>query len=99
MLDDVLSTLEPPEDDAGVERARALCEVAAHVTGRDDRIGPGDRLAAARVVVDRWQAYWAVYRADFVADAGLDPGRRHGLETALRQVGVRGRHPPLRVQP
>jgi peptide/nickel transport system permease protein len=71
VLDDVLSALEPPGDEAGVARARALIEVAAHVTGRDDRIGAGAGIAAARVVVDRWQAYWAVYRADFVADAGL----------------------------
>jgi peptide/nickel transport system permease protein len=70
-LDDVLSALEPPGDDAGVARARALVEVAAHVTGRDDRIGPGEGLDGARAAVDRWQAYWAVYRCDFVADAGL----------------------------
>jgi ABC-type dipeptide/oligopeptide/nickel transport system permease component len=71
VLDDVLAALEPPEDEAGVARARALVEVAAHVTGRDDRIGPDDGLDAARAAVDRWQQWWAVYRSDFVADAGL----------------------------
>src|SRR5262249_43171936 len=71
VLDDVLAALEPPRDAAGIAAARALVEVAAHVTGRDDRIAPGDDLEAARSVVDRWQAYWAVYRSDFVADTGL----------------------------
>ena len=71
VLDDVLAALEPPADEASIPRARALIDVAAHVTGRDDRLAPSDDLAAARASVDRWQAYWAVYRADFVADTGL----------------------------
>jgi ABC-type dipeptide/oligopeptide/nickel transport system permease component len=71
VLDDVLGALTPPRDVAGATRARALIEVAAHVTGRDDRLAPGDDVAAARACVERWQAYWSVYRSDFVADSGL----------------------------
>lgn len=71
VLDDVIGALEAPRDAAGVRRARALVEVAAHVTGRDDRIAPGDDIGAARASVERWQAYWSVYRSDFVADTGL----------------------------
>jgi ABC-type dipeptide/oligopeptide/nickel transport system permease component len=71
VLDDVLAALEPPRDARGVAAARALVEVAAHVTGRDDRIAPGDDLETAASVVDRWQAFWAVYRSDFVADTGV----------------------------
>jgi len=71
VLDDVLGALEAPRDAAGVARARALVDVAAHVTGRDDRVPPGDDLAAARAAVERWQQFWAVYRTDFVADTGL----------------------------
>jgi ABC-type dipeptide/oligopeptide/nickel transport system permease component len=71
VLDDVLGALEPPRDAAGVARARALIEVAAHVTGSADRIAPDADLDAARASVDRWQAFWAVYRADYVADTGV----------------------------
>lgn len=66
-LDDVLTALAPPVDSASLLRARALIEIAAHVTGRDDLIAPGDDLAAARACVDRWTAYWTVYRSDFVS--------------------------------
>lgn len=66
-LDDVLTALAPPTDSASLLRARALTEIAAHVTGRDDPIAPGDDLAAARACVDRWKAFWSVYRSDFVS--------------------------------
>lgn len=81
VLDDVLGALAPPQDEAGVRRARALVEVAAHVTGRDDRISPVDDVATARAVVDRWQAYWSVYRSDFVSDTGLAKVAGMVLET------------------
>ncbi|APR75195.1 Oligopeptide transport system permease protein OppB [Minicystis rosea] len=81
VLDDVLGALEPPRDAASVTRARALVDVAAHVTGRDDRISPGDGVAAARACVERWQAYWLVYRSDFVTDAGLSRVAGMALET------------------
>ena len=69
-LDDVLAALRVPTDRAEVDRARALTDLAAHVTGRDDRISPSDDLESARACVERWQAYWAVYRSDFVAFTG-----------------------------
>ncbi|MFT3771293.1 MAG: ABC transporter permease [Minicystis sp.] len=81
VLDDVLGALAPPQDVAGVARARALVEVAAHVTGRDDRIAPGDDVVAARACVDRWHAYWSVYRSDFVSDTGLPRVADMVLET------------------
>jgi ABC-type dipeptide/oligopeptide/nickel transport system permease component len=81
VLDDVIAALEPPRDEAGVRRAQALVEVAAHVTERDDRILPGDGLEAARACVDRWQAFWMVYKADFTPGAGLDRVAWMVLET------------------
>lgn len=69
-LDDVLGALRVPTDRAEIDRARVLTDVAAHVTGRDDRISPGDDGDAARACVERWQTYWAVYRSDFIALTG-----------------------------
>lgn len=87
-LDNVLGALRVPHDRASVERARALIDVAAHATDRDDRIALGDDLAAARACVERWQAYWAVYRSDFVAFTG--PGRLAAvlLETRYGKWGL-----------
>ncbi len=82
VLDDVLGALEPPRDDAGIRRAAALIDVAAHVTGRDDRILPTDKLDAALACVDRWQSFWAVYRGDYTFDAGL--GRVAGMVLETR---------------
>jgi ABC-type dipeptide/oligopeptide/nickel transport system permease component len=81
VLDDVLGALEVPGDDDGVARARSLVDVAAHVSGRDDRIAPGGDLAAARACVERWQAYWSVYRGDFTDDTGLARVAAMVLET------------------
>ena len=72
-LDNVLTALREPGDHASIERARALIDVAAHATGREDRIARGDDLASARACVERWRSYWTVYRSDFVAFTG--PGR------------------------
>jgi len=69
-LDDVLGVLRLPDDRAEIDRARVLIDVAAHVTGRDDRIALAEDREAARACVERWQAYWAVYRSDFVAFTG-----------------------------
>ncbi len=77
----MLSALEVPQDEAGVRRARALLDVAAHVTGRDDRILRGDKVEAARACVDRWQSFWTVYRGDFTADVGVGRVAAMALET------------------
>ncbi len=87
-LDNVLGALRAPHDHASVERSRALIDVAAHVTGRDDRIALGDDLATARACVERWQTYWNVYRSDFVAFTG--PARLAAvlLETRYGKWGL-----------
>ncbi|AUX21366.1 uncharacterized protein SOCEGT47_018480 [Sorangium cellulosum] len=69
-LQPVLAALQPPRDAATLERARALADVAAHVTEIDDRIGPGDDLEAARACVTRWKSFWNVYRSDFEVFTG-----------------------------
>ncbi|MDC3955901.1 ABC transporter permease subunit [Polyangium jinanense] len=66
VLEDVLGALEHPTDAASFERARALVDIAAHVTGRDDRISPGDDHETARACVERWGSFWMVYKNDFV---------------------------------
>jgi ABC-type dipeptide/oligopeptide/nickel transport system permease component len=69
-LEHVLGALSAPRDEASIEHARALVEIAAHVTGSTDRIGPGDALDKARACVERWQKFWAVYSSDFVTMSG-----------------------------
>jgi ABC-type dipeptide/oligopeptide/nickel transport system permease component len=81
VLDDVLAALALPEDDTGVRRARALVDVASQVTGRGDRILPGDDLPTARACVERWQAFWTVYRSDYTSDAGIGRIAAMVLET------------------
>jgi len=81
VLDDVIAEMTPPEDAASVRRARALTEVAAHVTGRDDAIPEGASIEDARAAVARWHAFWSVYRGDFTSDGGLDRMAGSVLET------------------
>lgn len=81
ILDDVLAALEIPSDGASLARARALVDVAAHVTGRDERIAPGDDLERARECVERWRAYWIVYRSDFIVVTGASRVAAMVLET------------------
>ena len=108
VLDDVLGALEVPRDEAGIRRAAALIEVAAHVTGRPDRILPGDGLDAARAAVERWQSFWTVYRADYTTDAGVDRvawmvlETRYGkwaFEAVTHRFGRTARRAPIRRDP
>lgn len=69
-LEHVLLALQPPTDPASLQQARSLIDIAAHVTGSSDRIEPGDNLDQARAVVDRWRAFWNVYRSDFTVFTG-----------------------------
>lgn len=71
VLEDILAALEEPYDAASFERTRALVEIAAHVTGRDERIAPSDDYATASHCVQRWRAYWLVYENDFITVDGL----------------------------
>jgi ABC-type dipeptide/oligopeptide/nickel transport system permease component len=81
VLEDVIAALPEVRDETDARRAQALVEVAAHVTGRDDRIRSEDGLDAARACEERWQTYWLVYRGDFTADAGLERAAAMVLET------------------
>ncbi|MCC6552895.1 MAG: ABC transporter permease subunit [Polyangiaceae bacterium] len=80
-LDQVMDALEPPRDAAGFVQARALVDLAAGVTERDDRIAPGDDLETARACVDRWKAFWTVYRGDFSVFTGPSRVAAMVLET------------------
>ncbi len=71
VLEDIMAALEHPYDTASFERTRALIDIAAHVTKRDDRISPGEDYATAIECVERWRAYWLVYENDFVTVDGL----------------------------
>ncbi len=97
VLEDILGALERPADAASFERSRALIEIAVHVTGREDRIAPGDDYETARACVERWTSFWLVYRNDFVTLDG--PSRiaaivletRYGkwaLGAVTRRLGV-----------
>jgi ABC-type dipeptide/oligopeptide/nickel transport system permease component len=81
VLEPVLEALARPQNQADLDQARALLDVAAHVTGRDDRIAPGDSLERAGDVVDRWKEFWNVYRSDFVAVTGMERITAIVLET------------------
>jgi len=81
ILDDVLGALDAPIDAPSLTRARALVDVAAHVTGRDDRIAQGDDLDQAGAVVERWRAYWIVYRSDYTVVTGASRVAAMVLET------------------
>ncbi len=65
VLPAVMGRLEPPWDDESTDVARALVDVLAHVTGRDDRIAQGASLKDARACVGRWHEFWLVYETDF----------------------------------
>ena len=65
VIEHIVATLEPPTDPASLGSARALVDILAHVTERDDRIRPDADLTTARACVDRWLAFDAVYGADY----------------------------------
>jgi ABC-type dipeptide/oligopeptide/nickel transport system permease component len=80
-LDSVFEALVAPTDDASMDQARALADIASHVTGRDDRIAPGDDRESAAATVERWQSFWTVYRSDFVVLSGTGRAAAMVLET------------------
>lgn len=71
VLDPVQEALELPDSEAGVEQARTLVALMAHVTGRNDVIAQGDSVESARATVERWRKFWSVYKSDFVPITGL----------------------------
>jgi ABC-type dipeptide/oligopeptide/nickel transport system permease component len=106
-LEALVARLPQPEDAADVEVARALVEVLAHATGRDDRVPPGASVAQARAVVERWRAYWFVYGTDYRTLDGAGRASALVLETrygkwayaVVTSFGADGQAPPalLRV--
>lgn len=70
VIEHVIAALAPPEDASSLASARALVDILADVTEREDRIRPGADLEAARACVDRWLAFHAVYGVDFRALSG-----------------------------
>jgi ABC-type dipeptide/oligopeptide/nickel transport system permease component len=81
VLDDLLAAIDLPVSVADLPRLRPLVEIAAHVTGRDDRIPAADDLDAARACVFRWKRFWAVYRSDFIPLTGAARGMAVFVET------------------
>lgn len=65
VIEHVVAALDPPEDASSLASARALVDILADVTERDDRIRPDADLATARACVDRWLTFHAVYGVDF----------------------------------
>jgi hypothetical protein len=69
-LPELVGLLEPPGDDAGVQRARRLTAVLAHVTGLPWRVEAETTPAAAAQVVWRWKRFWLESGADFTSPEG-----------------------------
>lgn len=64
-IEHILPALSPPTDATSLASARALVDILADVTDRDDRIRPDADLASARACVDRWLAFDGVYGVDY----------------------------------
>lgn len=65
VVEHVIAALSPPEDASSLASARALVDILADVTEREDRIRPDADLATARACVDRWIEFDAIYGVDF----------------------------------
>ncbi len=65
VIEHIIAILEPPMDVPSLGSARALIDILAHVTERDDRIRDGADLTSARACVDRWLAFHAIYGSDY----------------------------------
>lgn len=72
-LGPLVASLEPPRDPEGVERARMIVDLVAHVTGRDDRIAADASAETAREHVTRLRRFWFIHRLDYLS---LDGERR-----------------------
>ncbi len=64
-LGDLMDALGDVQTPADVGRVSRLLDVASHVAGRDDRIGPDATLAQARACANRWREWWLASRADY----------------------------------
>ena len=80
-LEALIVRLERPLTEEDVAVARALVEVMAHATDRDDRISEGASVAEAQACVDRWHSWWFVYGTDFRTLDGVGAAAALVLET------------------
>jgi len=69
-LPELVALLEAPEDAAGVQRARRLTNVLAHVTGLPWRVDTEATPASAGEQVRRWKRFWIESGADFTSPEG-----------------------------
>ncbi|HVY47317.1 MAG TPA: ABC transporter permease subunit [Minicystis sp.] len=81
-LRDLFAALRLPDDAGSLDRARTLVGVISDVTGRGDRIDPGDGLEVGRACVERWLVWWSVYATDYVELQG--PSRIAAMLTETR---------------
>jgi hypothetical protein len=94
----ILDTLPKTADEHSLEAIRRLTDVLAHVTGRDDRLGPAATVAEASAISDRWRRWWLSARAELVQLVGTDRLGAFALETrygkwALETISVLGGGP------
>ncbi len=80
----LLSDLNPPKNDEELQIARAIVEVAARVTERDDRIAADADLESAKRCVLRWRRFWWLYERDFTT---LDGKTRAGSAFTQTRYG------------
>ncbi|MBK8258552.1 MAG: ABC transporter permease subunit [Polyangiaceae bacterium] len=81
VFEHVIAALAPPTDSTSLASARALVDILADVTERDDRIGVNADMRSARACVDRWLAFDAVYGTDFKTLTGAARITAVGTET------------------
>ncbi len=80
----LLADLTPPTTEDELTTARAIVEVAARVTERDDRIGADADLESAKRCVLRWRRFWWLYERDFTT---LDGKTRAGSAFTQTRYG------------
>ncbi len=80
-LPELVGLLEPAKDDAGVQRARRLTTVLAHVSGQPWRVEAGATPAIATEIVARWKRFWLESGADFTSPEGAHQVAAMFMET------------------
>ncbi|MBI5536794.1 MAG: ABC transporter permease [Deltaproteobacteria bacterium] len=72
-LEEIVDGFGEVQTSDDVARVARMIEVAAHVTGRDDKLPPEASVSDASRCVTRWRHWWLDARSDYVVLAG--PGR------------------------
>jgi len=65
VIEHIVASLEAPSDAASLGSTRALVDILADVTERNDRIPLDADLDTARACIDRWLTFEAIYGNDF----------------------------------